>query len=686
MRIPHGRAVWIVAAPTSEIDRRSVQELTGYVTAVLQQQPKLVTRLTQITAGEPAIVLLRAGETAPLSAQPPAGSPESFAITNGTSANHPIIVIAGATDRGLKRGIQRLIIKSRQVDGGLEFPDINVAEKPWIPEREWAICPWVPQHVRGAFVNPYADNRMNIWLFSDRQLHDYVSMYDWFGFSGVQLIETSYSYAVLGSPEAFHGRERRIAEAAKENGQQVSLWVWAAEFNSYGWLDPDVVYEPRKDTDAFDDLRVRRGFEKYYDYYATLAPLVDRLIGHFYDPGHLTDRRDVFRYMRLLEAKFRAKNPNVKLAIDSWGTSHDYLQALIDNGFTDYLLLEMSMPSLFKPGQREQLHSEAKRLGLKLGVWGWYTTEYETDQLASMYVNSEVLGHFYRRMRDGALKIYPVQYWSEMEAHHVNNIYSLYSAGQLLWNPDRSPDEILSELTEAIWGPTNGPKVLQAVKLIQDVRSGPSWETYWWTMPSYRLGTADANDDLRRATSAIENLRNLQPDTSFVPKLPLPYTPGILIGMMLPHLEQIRKFAIFRQELENIKEATQSGLGGEALSKRLSAAWQPIPEYNTWIGTFGQPEARMQEILLRKLASDSHVPLVEPAWLVTRECERLLEKIHNLQLRERKELRFKAAVMNEFHWPQHKLQDRLNKLVRDGAVEKLGPDEYRLSDWEQLVR
>jgi len=33
---------------------------------------------------------------------------------------------------------------------------------------------------------------------------------------------------------------------------------------------------------------------------------------------------------------------------------------------------------------------------------GWYTTEYETDQLASMYVNARVLANFYRQVRDRA--------------------------------------------------------------------------------------------------------------------------------------------------------------------------------------------------------------------------------------------------------------------------------------------
>ena len=219
------------------------------------------------------------------------------------------------------------------------------------------------------------------------------------------------------------------------------------------WLDRSrrgLYSEPGRST--HDDPRVRRGFEKYYDLYARLAPYIDRLIGHFYDPGQLRDRQDVFRYMRLLEQKFKAKNPRIRMSIDSWAGGAAYLDELVKNGFSGYLLLEMSMPNLFKPGQREAFHQEAKRLGVPIGIWGWYTTEYETDQLASMYVNAKVLANFYRQMRAGAARIQPLTYWSEMEAHHLNNIYSMYAAAQLLWDPQRDPHQILDELTTGIWG------------------------------------------------------------------------------------------------------------------------------------------------------------------------------------------------------------------------------------------
>ena len=49
------------------------------------------------------------------------------------------------------------------------------------------------------------------------------------------------------------------------------------------------------------------------------------------------------------------------------------------------------------------------------------------------------------------------------------------------------------------------------------------------------------------------------------------------------------------------------------------------------------------------------------------------------------ELRFGVAGLREFLWESQKLQDRLDKLVADGSVEKLAVDSYRLSNWSHLA-
>lgn len=362
------------------------------------------------------------------------------------------------------------------------------------------------------------------------------------------------------------------------------------------------------------------------------------------------------------------------------------MQQLADHGFGDSLLLEMSMPSLFPAGKREGLHKEAKKRGSKLGVWGWYTTEYETDQMPMMHVNAQLLANFYLQIKNGVHQIQPISYWSEMEAYHLNNIFTMYAAGQLLWNPERDPHEILGEMAQGIWGPRNGPVILAALELIQDTHSGPTWETYWWTLPTHRLGTEKPEEDLRRAENALAALVKMKTDAQFVPKFPLPFPPATFVELILPHLEQIKQFARFRIEVAKIRESASSGCSKAELAKMVKAAWQPIPELKTWVGTFGQSEASIQEQMLKKLAKELAVQVQPPAWLVYRDADRLLQRIQNVQQGHATPWIFKSndsRLWSEFHWPTEKGINRVKKLMDDGLLEKAGDDAYQLSNWEE---
>jgi hypothetical protein len=491
----------------------------------------------------------------------------------------------------------------------------------------------------------------------------------------------------MGSREAFQDKQMKFARAVRENGQQVTYWVWAAQFTDYGWFDPSVTYTPEKGKTAFEDPKVRAGFEKYYNGYAKMAPYVDMLVAHYYDPGSLTNREDVFKYLKLLQDKFKVKNPRLKMGVDFWaaGSPGEYMDQLIDHGFGNSLLLEMSMPINYKEGEREKLHEDAQKHNLKIGMWGWYMTEYETDQMPMMHVNAQALKAFYQEIKNGVYKIQPMSYWSEMEAYHLNNIFTMYASSQLLWNPDRDTDEILREISEGIWGRKNGEQVLQALKLIEDVRSGPTWNTFWWRTKEYRLGTDRPADDLRRAEQAIANFEGMKTDPSYVPKFPLPFPPETFIELTLPHLKQIRQFAQFRIKAATLSESAKNGTNTAELSKMASDAWQPILEYNTWIGSFGQPEATMQEKILSDLAREYKFELKMPAWVRYRDANRYLQRLQNIQAENTGPYRFKGDQGNigDFIFSHAKANECLQLLIREGAIVKSEDGRYQLANWEQ---
>lgn len=683
---------YIVALPKTALEKRVVGFLGSYLEKVLHSPAKIVSGLKAVPSKSNAIILYSHSQ-ALLGISAPANSPEAFALETRKLNGRDVVIAVGNTELGLKRAVQKLIIKSEQREPGLVIPGLKLSESPWMKKREWAMANHTPQMVRGVFVNPNADRRFNIWQYSDQQLESYVNMLDWLGFSGGQFGESTIGYMNAGSKETLRDRDLKIAKALRANGQLVTYRVWGAQFDGYGWVDPTIVYTPKPGNTAFNDPTVRSVFEKAYDHYAGLAPYVDLLVCQYYDPGQLKNRSDVFSYMHLLLNKFKVKNPGIELGVTFWasggwkeGSEAAYMQELIDNGFSNALLLENGMPHTYKAGAREKLHEEARKHNLKLGVWDWHGIEKETDQAPDMYVNAHVLSNFYRQMRDGVDKIQPIRYWSEMEAYHLNNIYSAYAAAQLLWNPDRDPNEILSEIADGIWGPQNGSKIFEALKLIQDIHSGSTWETYWSGRPGHRFGTENPQDDLERANKVLESIVSLKTDTAFVPKFPLPFPPSTFVELMIPHIRQIQLFAAFRIKEKAIRDAAKGGASAEQLKKMGEEAWQPIPEYNTWIGTFGQMEARQQEAMMNKLGKDLGIEFNPPAWMVHRDADRYLQRIENVQKRFATAITFKSDDIiggrKEFYWPPGKIQQTIDFLVNTGSLKKLEDGTYMLAIWE----
>ena len=121
----------------------------------------------------------------------------------------------------------------------------------------------------------------------------------------------------------------------------------------------------------------------------------------------------------------------------------------------------------------------------------------------------------------------------------------------------------------------------------------------------------------------------------------------------------------------------------------VQAAWQPIPELKTWVGTFGQAEATMQEKILQELVNELGIDGHPAAWLRYRDADRLLQRIQNGQKNYSQPWIFKAndaVLWGEFYWPPAKGINRVKKLIEEVLLEKVGDDTYQLSNWQEHKR
>ena len=560
---------------------------------------------------------------------------------------------------------------------------------PWIKEREPAVCMWKFDQNRGFISDMNVSLKNDFMCLSDRQLENYAAMMKECGFTGIQVTDICSAWRANGSWENVHDKFKTLSRACHRLGMNFTVWCWAAEFSGHGWSDPDAVYknaDPEKP--ACEDPRVLAVFNKYYDIYADLAPYADRVIAHFFDPGNLTDMTSIIYFVGLLKDKFRAKNPDIKIAVDTWGCPDGYPQALVDAGMEDVMLMELPfLPVWRQPGKRAAFREGVKRLGCELGSWGWYTSDLETDQMTYMTVNCRVLKDVFNETRRQADRVMVPSYWSEIDSYHILNFFSLYAAGHLLIDPEADPDALLSDSAYAVTGKndTNAKRLISVLELIRDARSGDSWDSYWWTEPGYVLDHYDHENVLSRADGAIGSLTALIAEPEPDDGIPFPITRRELYRLILPHLYQIKRYALFCRDLESIKAAKSAGSPKEELQLMVDRLDCEIPEYNTVTGLWGQKEARSAYERASSFCEKHGLKAPErsPA-VMFRFKRRFADHLRVLQ-RGSDERLWVTPRFYEGGLIGEKLSQRImDGLAEEGVLERDGAGKYSLSDWEDL--
>ena len=197
-------------------------------------------------------------------------------------------------------------------------------------------------------------------------------------------------------------------------------------------------------------------------------------------------------------------------------------------------------------------------------------------------------------------------YWSEMDSYHILNFFSLYAAGHLLINPEADPDELLYESALAVTGsafPENTDILMDALAFIRDARSGDSWNSYWWQEDEYILRKGDYTDIRNRADSVIARFQILIEQSEPEDGIPFPIKRRDLYRLMLPHLLQIRQFALFRCAFRDLESLAEKGADKALLQDRVNCLPFEIPEYNCVVGEFGQPECRIAALMVEEFCA-----------------------------------------------------------------------------------
>lgn len=559
------------------------------------------------------------------------------------------------------------------------------ANNPWIKEREISLCGWKVDYNRGFISNMAPSLLTDFWGYSERQLAEYVQMIKSCGYTGMQINDGCCGWRYWGSWEPVYDKVRILSRLLHENGMKLTLWVWAAEFSSHGWHDDEAVYKNENpELPAYDDPKVYATFNKYYDIYAQLAPYVDRVIAHYYDPGRISDVGSVLKFAQLLFSKFRTANPQVKLGIDTWGCPDTFPQDLVNAGMSDVMLMELPfLPGWRAPGKRASFRQGVKDIGCELGSWGWYTVEYETDQTPMMCINDRVLADVYRQTREQADHVMVPSYWSEMDAYHVLNFFGLYAAGQLLIDPERNTDEIMDEAIKLVAGKKNAADLKIVIDYIRDARSGDTWNSYWGNEEEHIFKTFDYAPIHARSDEAVAAMERLVADRDSYGEVHLPISVHNLYRLMLPHVMQIKQHAQFRVDFAALIARKEGGASKEELQTLVDALPFEIKEYNAWIGLWGQPEARDAYAKVRQFCKDNGLKVPDRGVTKYHYKRRMYDHFVTIQRgKDYQKFNWNLCFENGLAFGAEYQAELIDEMVEEGLLVKREDGQVALADWE----
>lgn len=553
----------------------------------------------------------------------------------------------------------------------------------WMEEREPIICLWKTNTARGAYYDGNTSLASEVMTYSDDQLYEYIKMLKYCGFTGIQVTDMCSNWAAFGGYEFVHDRLRTMADAAHSLDMKFTLWVWGAEFTGYGWVDETVTYSREGYHYAYENPDVVATFEKYHSIYAELADCTDRLIAHYSDPGQLPSSEDIGYFAAKLRDTFRSINPDVSFGVNCWKNDIDIgvLRTHLGNDFIAYEGGEFN-----NPDGRSAFRASCNYFEIPFGTWSWNGCEMEIDQLAQMNVNAKLLQKRYQEaVAVDAIRGESV-YWSEMDSYHLVNVFSLYCSGHLLQDPFASADEVLRSVAYDMVGEEYGESLYEILDLIQDARTGDSYDTFFHSKQDYVLTSEnyDAEDILERSNRLLPILQQMIQSDLQTNVIPLPCTVTELLKLVEPHVAQIQQYAQFRKGMYELEKMHASGNASfDELQKKLNEIYIPIPEYNCIIGMWGQIESRAQYSMVEEFCARTGLDIPKDPIFRYYRKQRIYQEMCSYQ-KGRADIYYRAKGV--FQWgmaySEKAAIELEDELIAEGLLSETEDGYIYLTNWE----
>jgi hypothetical protein len=518
---------------------------------------RLVQRLRELTGAEPATpaAVEGAGDVAIVlgdaalakkygAPAPEASREESFVIAPAKADGKTLLVVSGQTDRGIKQGVYHLLRNVRIDAGGkLVLPDAPVRSSPEIKLRV--------SHIGGS-MGPEKSKRGGerldwnmIARWDPQRIGDYTDMLDFFGYNGIE--EPPTFYDPKDQSEAMLARRKALREHLLHNGQ-VGIAKIDGTLLGPGLYTTNTPWTPQ----------TKEQYTQYYRGMAqTAATFNDIVLTHWVDlggwphtPAHPCTIEMLEDLHNEVTDEFRRVNPNIKSILNLWNMQNrDYdrwkgyqprgVDVLIasrkiskDTGFTQ--------SRIYRPEEAQKILAA----GHPLGIWGWYTADNEIT--FTMHVHTHLLKAAMNALPPDAGE--KVWFYSMDNCQREFNIYSVYVAARLLWDPKSDPEAHLREISRLVYGPQLEEPIFRALKAIADVRCGTSCRSYFFAGKDGTNGVVDLEQGLRQANEAWARLKDLQIDKTYIPPIKFHRSSDVLLEELKGQMQAMAAYVQFLKD------------------------------------------------------------------------------------------------------------------------------------------
>jgi hypothetical protein len=418
--------------------------------------------------------------------------------------------------------------------------------------------------------------------WSEARMRRHLMMLKAFGFNSIQITEAGQVARESGvSQEAWRAKLIQYCRLARELDMGVAKFVWGSSF----YDATKGVYINDLDWHVADD---RKRIEQFYQIEASFAPYVTRLITHWLDPGgpqckDCTNDTMVEMHNAIMAA-FRAKNPKIRGAINTWWMQPDRWP-----GYEGPEKLA-AHPKLDKA--TDITGWRGSKYGRRGAVWAWYTADNEIQP--ALWVRMSVLEETFPHNLSPKQRRELAPQWTEGLAWysiddtcHGLNMQNLYVAGKLMQDPTLDAQKLLDEFVRGFVGKANAPAVAAALRAVERARTLSKSYTAREVMDAVEPPIGGQTSGATPATtwldntavivdSAIAGMKTVKIAPNFKTAWPVTLEPAEYIVELNAHLEAIRQMLVFQKAVRDVEKLQASGASVEELALAISALPQVI--------------------------------------------------------------------------------------------------------------